>query len=77
MVLTTAQTAAFFQEKAQMGTSNPNVAQMQAQGIPNDQDLADFDKESLQQQADNPNPHAAPGTTIPTPAFVFAAKSQR
>jgi hypothetical protein len=87
MVLTAAQTAAFFQEEAQVGIPHPTVAQMQAEGITNVQDLADFDKESLQQLADNlrrpggrvpdPNPNAAPGTTIPTPAFVFGAKSQK
>jgi hypothetical protein len=87
MVLTAAQTAAFFQEEAQMGIPNPTVVQMQTEGIANVQDLADFDKESLQQLADNlrrpggrvpdPNPNAAPGTTIPTPAFVFGAKSQK
>jgi hypothetical protein len=87
MVLTAAQTAAFFQEEAQVGIPNPTVAQMQAEGITNVQDLANFDKESLQQLADNlrrpggrvpgPNPNAAQGTTIPTPAFVFGAKSQK
>jgi hypothetical protein len=70
MVLTAAQTAAFFHEEAQMGIPNPTVAQMQAEGITNVQDQADFDTESLQQ-------NAAPGTTIPTPAFVFGAKSQK
>jgi hypothetical protein len=48
MVLTAAQTAAFFHEEAQMGIPNPTVAQMQAEGITNVHDLADFDKESLQ-----------------------------
>jgi hypothetical protein len=50
MVLTAAQTVAFFQEEAQVGIPNPTVAQMQAEGITNVQDLANFDKESLQQQ---------------------------
>ena len=50
-------------------------------------DLADFDKDSLQQLADNlrhrggcvldPNPGAPAGATIPTPPFVFGAKSQK
>jgi hypothetical protein len=87
MVLTAGQTAAFFHEEAQMGIPNETIAQMQAEGITNVQDLADFEKESLQQLADNlrkpggripdPNPNAAPGATIPTPAFVFGAKSQK
>jgi hypothetical protein len=87
MVLTAVQTSAFFQEEAQMGIPNLTVAQIQADGITNVQDLANFDKESLQQLADNlrrpggrvldPNPNAAPGTTIPTPAFLFGAKCQK
>jgi hypothetical protein len=87
MVLTAAQIAAFFQEEAQMGIPHPTVAQMRSEGITNAQDLADFDKESLQELADNlrrpggrvpdPNPNASPGPTIPTPAFVFGAKSQK
>ena len=50
-------------------------------------DLADFEKQELQQLADNlskpgrripdPNPNAAPGATIPTPAFTYGAKSQK
>ena len=50
-------------------------------------DLVDFDKDSLQQLADNlrrpggcvqdPNPGAPAGATIPTPPFVFGAKSQK
>jgi hypothetical protein len=87
MALTAAQTADFFREEAQLGIPNPTVAQMQAEGITNVQDLAYFDKEFLQQLADNlrqpggrapdPNPNTAPGNTIPTLAFVFGAKSQK
>ena len=50
-------------------------------------DLTNFNKDSLQQLADNlrrpggcdpvPNPAAQPGSTIPTAPFVFGAKSQR
>jgi hypothetical protein len=75
MVLTAGQTAAFSHEAAQMGIPNETIAQMPAEGITNVQDLADFEKESLQQLADNlrkpggrmpdPNPNAAPGATIP------------
>ena len=61
--------------------------QLALEGIQTVDDLADFDKEALQQLADNlrrlggrvPNPDsgAAVGSTIPTPAFVFGAKSQK
>ena len=50
-------------------------------------DLADFDKDSLQPLVDNlrcpggcildPNPGAPAGATIPTPPFVFGAKSPK
>ena len=50
-------------------------------------DLAYFEKQELQQLADNlrkpggripdPNPNAAPGATIPPPAFTYGAKSQK
>ena len=49
--------------------------------------LADFDKDSLQQLADNkrkpggripgPNPNAPEGATIPTQAFTYGAMSQK
>ena len=84
MVLTAAQTTAFFQDNAQMGIPAPTVAQMAIEGIAAVEDLADFDKESMQQLADNlrrpggrvvdPND---PTATIPTPSFVFGARSQK
>ena len=87
MVLTAAQTTAFFEHVDQMGIPHVTVLQLQAEGIPSVSDLADFNKDSLQQLADNlrhpdgcvpdPNPTAQPGSTIPTPPFVFGAKSQR
>ena len=87
MVLTAAQTIAFFEDAAQMGIPHATVIQLQAEGISTVNDLADFDKDSLQQLADNlrrpggrvpdPNPNAAPGATIPTPPFVFGVKSQK
>ena len=62
------------------------MAQLQIEGIMMIADLADFEKETLQQMADNlrkpggwvpdPNPAAAAGATIPTPPFVFGAKLQ-
>ena len=87
MVLTTAQMTTFFQHTEQMGIPHTTVVQLQSKGIAVVTDLADFDKTSLQQLADNlrhpggcvpdPNPGAPPGATIPTPPFVFGAKSQK
>ena len=87
MVLTAAQTTAFFENAAQMGIPHATVVQMQLEGIAAVADLADFDKDTLQQLADNlrrpggripnPDPGAAAGATIPTPPFVFGAKSQK
>ena len=86
MVLTTAQTTAFFEAADQMGIPHVTVIQLQVEGMTSLPDLADFDKDTLQQLTDNlrkpagrvpdPNPGAAPGATIPTPPFVFGAKSQ-
>ena len=77
----------FFEHAEQMGIPNTTVVQLQSEGITVVTDLADFDKTSLQQLADNlrrpgghvpdPNPGAPPGVTIPTPPFVFGAKSQK
>ena len=86
MVVTAAQTTAFFENPDQIGILHMMVIQLQVEGITGIQDLADFDKDTLQQLADNsrkpagcipdPNPAAAAGTMIPTPSFVFGAKSQ-
>ena len=87
MVLTAAQTTAFFEDNDQMGIPHATVVQLQQEGITAVSDLADFDQSSLQQLADNlrcpggrvpnPDPGAAAGATIPTPPFVFGAKSQK
>ena len=87
MVLTAAQTTAFFENGDQMGIPNATVMQLQNEGISSVDDLIDFDKDTLQQVADNlccpggriqdPTPGAALGATIPTPPFVFGAKSQK
>ena len=63
------------------------MVQLALEGIKTVDDLADFDKEALQQFVDNlrrpggrvpnPDPGAAAGLTIPTPAFVFGEKSQK
>ena len=87
MVLTAAQMTIFFEYAEQMGIPHTTVVQLQSEGITLVADLADFDKTSLQQFADNlrcpggrvpdPNPGAPPGATIPTPPFVFGSKSQK
>ena len=86
MVFTAAQTTAFFEHADQMGIPHVTMVQLQAEEITSVSDLADFNKDSLQQLADNlrcpggcipdPNPAAQPGSTIPTPPFIFGAKSQ-
>ena len=70
-----------------MGIPHATVQQLQQEGITTVDDLAEFDKDCMKQVAENlrrpggripdPNPHAAPGATIPTPPFVFGAKSQK
>ena len=87
MVLTAAQTTAFFESPDQMGIPHTTMVQMQQEGIQSVADLADFEKQSLQQLADNlrkpggrvpdPDPNAGLGATIPTPAFTYGAKSQK
>jgi hypothetical protein len=87
MPLTAAQVTAFFEDGAQMGLRNATVIQLQEEGINNVDDLVDFDKDTIEQIAANlrrpagriadPNPAAAAGATIPTPPFVFGAKSQQ
>jgi hypothetical protein len=88
MPLTAAQVTAFFEGAAQMGIPNATVVQLQEEGIDTANDLVDFDKDTIKQTAANlrrpgagriadPNPTAAPGATIPTPPFVFGAKSHQ
>jgi len=45
MVLTQAQTTAFFQDAAQMGLPNRTATQLATEGITDATDLADFKKE--------------------------------
>ena len=85
MVLTAAQTTAFLENPDQLGIPHETMVQIQREGIQMVADLADFEKQQLQQHADNlrkpggripdPNPNTAPGATIPTPAFTYGAKS--
>ena len=53
MVLTAAQTAAFFEHDDQLGIPQETVAQMAIEGITRASDLAEFDKDSLEQLANN------------------------
>jgi hypothetical protein len=53
MVMTAAQTTAFFENEDQMGIPHATVVQLATEGITSVIDLADFDKESLLQLADN------------------------
>ena len=87
MVLTAAQTTAFFESPDQMGIPHATMVQMLLEGIQSIADLADFEIDSLQQLADNlrkpgarirdPDPNAPAGATIPMPAFTYGAKSQK
>ena len=49
MLPTAAQMMAFFEEPAQMGIPHATVVQLTQEGIESVDDLADFDKNSLQQ----------------------------
>ena len=87
MILTAAQMTTFFEHAKQMGIPHTTVVQLRVEGIEVVADLADFDKDSLQQLVDNlrrpgghvpdPNPGAPAGATITTPPFVFGVKSQK
>ena len=73
------QTTAVFEGKNQMGILHATILQFQLEGMSGVDDLADFDKDSLKQLANNlhhpggcipdPNPVAVAGATIPMPAF--------
>ena len=80
MVLTAAQTTNFFEQQDQMGVPQAMVIHLQAEGIQSVADLADFEKDSLQQLADNshhpgqhildPKPNGKQGVMIPIPPFT-------
>jgi hypothetical protein len=53
MSLAAAQTSAFFEDAAQMGIPNATVVQLQVEGIVSVDDLADFDKDTIEQIAAN------------------------
>ena len=64
MVLTPAQTTAFFERPDKMGMPHATMVQIQLEGIQSVADLVDFEKDSLQQLADNLR---KPGGRIPDP----------
>ena len=90
MVLTAAQVTLFFEDAAHMAIPANTRAQLQQEGIITVEDLSDFDVSELKQIAENlrkpagriPDPAAGAvggpplGATVPTPPFVFGAKSQ-
>ena len=89
MVLSAAETTAFFQDATDMAIPNATRVAMQQEGITAVEDLADFTDDDLKLIADNlrrpPGRIADPragqrgvpaGATIPTPAFTFGVKSQ-
>jgi predicted RecB family nuclease len=49
MPLTAAQTTTFFKQDAQIGIPNETVVQLQQKGIATVDDLADFDKDTMEQ----------------------------
>ena len=84
MVLTNAQITAFFENATKMAIPHATVVKLNQEGISDVSDLAEFDKSSINQIADNlrrpggrivdPNDLTM---TIPTPPFVVGAKSQQ
>ena len=87
MVLTAAQITAFFTDADQMGMPQRTVNQLANKGIASPSNLVDFKKDTLAMVAENlrhpggrepnPDPNAAPGSTIPTQPYIFSAKSQQ
>ncbi len=72
MVLTNAQRTAFFQDANQLGIPAATFDQMANEGITSENDLVDFDEESIKQMAENlrrPAGGAGP--------FAFGAKSHK
>jgi len=85
MVLTVAQTLSFFENSNQMAIPHATALQIVNEIIVTVGDLSDFGKDMISQIDDNlrrpgsrvANPAivAVAGATIPTPPFVFVAKS--
>ena len=86
MVLTADQTTAFFTEAKHMALSTETQVATAEEVLEDLACLVEFDYGSLKHITDSlrrpggcihdPNPNAAPGSMIPTPTFIFGAKSQ-
>ena len=86
MRLTSAKTTAFYDQPIQIGIPHATVIQLQEEVIDIVIDIGEFYKDTFDQIAANlcrptgripdPNPTAVAESTIPTPPFVFGAKSQ-
>ena len=84
MVLTNAQIDAFFTNANQMALPAATATKLAEEGISGPADLPEFDNKAMSQIADNlhrpggriVDPNDAM-STIPTPPFVFGAKSQQ
>jgi hypothetical protein len=75
MVLTAGQTTAFFENAAQMAIPHDTVLELVNEGINTVDDLAEFDKDTIDQIAYNlRRPAVAPAGGHD---FVFGAKSQK
>ena len=85
-MLTKAQVTALFEGATQIAMPHNTRLQLQSEGITDPSDLVDFTEKAMTTISQNlrspggctpdPDPNAAPGTTIPTPPFMFGAKSQ-
>ena len=73
MVFTVAQTTTFFKDNDQMALPHATVVQLGTEGISTVDDLLDFDKENLQQVAQNLRRPPGAGA-VP---FTFGAKSAK
>ena len=72
MPLTVAQTNNFFTQDAQMALPQATRNQLIVEGIASVDDLAEFDKDSLQQLADNLR---RPAGRVPDPSITFSTLS--
>ena len=84
-VFTQAQNTTFFTDPEQMGIPQATYQHMHTEGILDIEHLAEFDKDSIKQLAENlrrpggtvPDPDGEEGDMIPTPPFVFGIRSQK